>query len=453
MNKKQILEKLKGNIKFENVESNSFNNVQWKAEICNRESILFYNLHDTMMAKEAFLKKVDQTNYGVIVTDNLIDEITKVSNVIVVENDFWMKAQSLICDEFYPMNSIYKIGITGTNGKTTTSDLLMKILSQNNQRAIVVGTLGVVDISGVVFETGLTSPPYIWNRKFIHDYQDYDAIIFEVSSHALVQKRFFDIRFDSGAWTSFSQDHLDYHKTMDEYFRAKSLLLDYLKDDANLYISSRETEILSKLKSKKVKMSREFNDIVQNPPLFFQSEFNEKNLENAYSLAENIIGDISVDFEKLDSTPGRFNVFEKGDVKIIIDFAHTPDALINICEGIKKVYPSSRLITIFGCGGDRDKTKRPLMGAAVSQFSDFAYLTSDNPRNEAPMNIIKDIVPGMKIEHDIIEDRAQAIKQAIDNSKSNDIILIAGKGHENYILQNGEKRDYSDEREVLKNIK
>ena len=184
---------------------------------------------------------------------------------------------------------------------------------------------------------------------------------------------------------------------------------------------------------------------------YFSLSYNRKNLSLAVALLESLNVKLKPSlFDKLRSTPGRFNLIKNGEQLIVIDFAHTPDALINIGNELTSTYKNKKIITVMGCGGDRDPLKRPLMASAVEKFSDFTYITSDNPRFEDPYSIIKDIEKGMiNTNFESIVDRSCAVQKAIRNH-SNSIILITGKGHENYIDQNGTKTYYSDEEEVKK---
>ncbi len=455
MNKKDILTKLKGYVLYENIKSVQIDNVEWKAEISNKNTALFYNLSDSLLAQDAFYNRIKSSCYGVLITDFFDEKIKKISNVIIIKPDSWLVAQKILCDIFYPIKGKLKlIGITGTNGKTTTADLIRQLVEQVMHKAFVVGTLGITNNTGVIFETGLTTPPYIWNRQFIHKYQDdYDVAIFEVSSHALVQKRIFKLDFDYVIWTSFSQDHLDYHKTMSEYFEAKRLILNYSKHP--VIVSGKAHNIFSKLKPQEYEIARSFEEITlkQIIPLFFESKFNQNNFECAYHCVKLLYPSSKISLSSLKPPPGRFNVIEWKKRKIIIDFAHTPDALLNIGGAIKSIYVDSKIITVFGCGGDRDRSKRVLMGRAVSQFSSFVYLTNDNPRNENPEQIVSDIIPGLEVEYQVILSRKEAIKNALDKSQEGNIILIAGKGHESYILVKDEKIQHLDEAVVREYIK
>jgi UDP-N-acetylmuramoyl-L-alanyl-D-glutamate--2,6-diaminopimelate ligase len=252
-------------------------------------------------------------------------------------------------------------------------------------------------------------------------------------------------------WLSFSQDHLDYHKTMEEYFAAKLLLFHYLKPDGNVFVPSSQNDLFTKI-SRVKKNVRQARVIESKLPIFFRTSFNRDNLEVAVSIVEAAFGVSITDvFDRLIPPDGRFFIRPFKTNFIIVDFAHTPDALENICRGIREAFPTHRLKVLFGCGGDRDRTKRPQMGKIAEILSDEVYLTSDNPRSEDPEQIINDIMAGMSSDkiHRIVE-RPKAVSQAFEELKDHEVLLLAGKGHEDYILIQGVKHPYSDIDEVEK---
>jgi len=439
-----LIEKYKLNL-------NEIKSIDWKTEESNDNSILFYKFNsENINALELFEKRIKDSKFKYCIVNS---KKINIQNVIPIESEDWSELQKQCCDKVYPidLNTKKIVGITGTNGKTTTTDIIRQILVNEKKSVLTIGTLGVWKNEENISNFGLTSPSYIDLRKIIFQNNDDQNIICEVSSHALDQNRYYGIKFDAAVWTSFSQDHLDYHKTMDDYFNSKAKIITKLKKDSKLFISKLDIEILSKLKN--IEVEKVENNIEINNE-FFKVPYNLKNL----SLAEKVIAslgiNITMSFETLKPTPGRYNILSNKNPggKVIIDFAHTPDAIENIARVLKITYPAMKLVIVFGCGGDRDKIKRPLMAKAASLFADYMYVTTDNPRFESPSEIIKDIIQGTNNKKfEIIEDRAIAIKTAI-NKFPNEIILIAGKGHENYIDQNGSKRYYSDEAEVLKGI-
>jgi UDP-N-acetylmuramoyl-L-alanyl-D-glutamate--2,6-diaminopimelate ligase len=439
-----LIEKYKLNL-------NEIKSIDWKTEESNENSILFYKFNsENINALELFEKRIKDSKFKYCIVNS---KKINIQNVIPIESEDWSELQKQFCDKIYPidLNTKKIVGITGTNGKTTTTDIIRQILVNEKKSVLTIGTLGVWKNEENISNFGLTSPSYIDLRKIIFQNNDVQNIICEVSSHALDQNRYYGIKFDAAVWTSFSQDHLDYHKTMDDYFNSKAKIITKLKKDSKLFISKLDIEILSKLKN--IEVEKVENNIKINNE-YFKVPYNLKNL----SLAEKVIVSLGINitqsFETLKPTPGRYNILSNKNPggKVIIDFAHTPDAIENIARVLKITYPEMKLVIVFGCGGDRDKIKRPLMAKAASLFADYVYVTTDNPRFESPSEIIKDIIQGTNNKNfEIIEDRAIAIKTAI-NKFPNEIILIAGKGHENYIDQNGSKRYYSDEAEVLKGI-
>lgn len=430
-------------IKIEQIKS-----IEWKTQNSKNNSILFYKINDSEEAVETFLKRIQKTSYMYCVVNKNIETTSK--NIIVVKESEYVTLQKEICDQLIPYKKTFKsVCVTGTNGKTTTVDLLRQIVILSNKNILTIGTLGVWLNKTKVSDFGLTSPSYIDFRKILHRYgKDISVLAVEVSSHALQQKRFFEFEFDYGAWTSFSQDHLDYHKTMEEYFKVKSKIFDITKNTISVILKEK---FIEKIGSNKLKIL-DLKEFKKNS--FLQVSYNKKNMTIALDLALSCGIDVNdLNLEDIVPPPGRFNIIDYKNGYIVIDFAHTPDALKNICLEIKKSFPTYDLITIFGCGGDRDKTKRPLMGKVAIELSDYVYVTSDNPRFENPEKIIDDIIIDLNNnKYEIVVQREQAIKKSLLRM-DNEIILITGKGHEKYIDQNGKKRPYSDEEVVRKVIK
>ena len=423
--------------------------------------VVFYKINPKdEKSIESFQKRLGTQTPGLLILNHGA-EFVKTENTVFVDADHFLKIQKVLLDQIYPNKKILKIvGVTGTNGKTTTVNLAMQISSLAGHPAISVGTIGVQDVNGALVEDlESTTPSYVELRKLIYRYQNkYEVCFMEVSSHALVQDRLFDVRLDDAAWTSFSQDHLDYHRTMDEYFRAKLLIEKvYLAEDKSLLIPAHEKELLEKIlkdaPNTKVKIAptldeRGLGTSLSERPLFYHSTYNQSNVELALELVAELFGSEGlkkIQLKDIKTPLGRFSVIElNGDKLAIVDYAHTPDALVNIGEAIKKAFPSHSLTVVFGCGGNRDKTKRPMMGKAVSDFADKMIVTSDNPRDEAPEDIIIDILAGIKGSYEAVVDRKKAILAALESMKKKEIVLIAGKGHEEYQEINGVKHPFSD---------
>lgn len=388
-------------------------------------------------------------------------------------------ALSPICANFFgnPAEKLKLIGLTGTNGKTTTTFLIKQILESLGKKVGLIGTVQNM-VGDEVYPAHYTTPdPHELQclfRKMVDAGCEY--CVMEVSSQALAQGRVKGIEFLLGAFTNLTQDHLDYHKTFENYFAAKRILFENCKialTNTDDEYGKRITEGLD---------CKVYTYGVKNINVDFSArnvEFSPKGVK--YELVCDSIGRVNCPI------PGRFSVYNslcaagvalalgfdfsevvmaisqcigvKGrievvptntDFTVIIDYAHSPDGLKNIISSLKEI-ATGRVVTLFGCGGDRDKTKRPLMGKIASELSDFCIVTSDNPRSENPGAIINDILEGMKdtkTPFKVIENRAEAIKWAVNNAKENDIVLLAGKGHETYqILPTG--TIHFDEREVV----
>lgn len=422
--------------------------IHWRTQDSTPESVLFYKIAEDQKNIDLFYKRIADTKFAWLVVNRQIPQLP--ANTIVIEEDNWPQVQNEILNKLYPLPKLKLIAITGTNGKTTTTDLVLQLGHLMGKKGLSVGTLGVREYNKTILDFGLTSPSFIDLRKFLFTYgSDKDFCVMEASSHALVQERLYGLEFDAAGWLSFSQDHLDYHQNMDEYFRAKSLIFRKLKPQAKLFVPKEQHELYQKLKktSDKTECAAE---ITGSLPLFFKTRFNQNNLEVAVSLVEQAFHQqVSVDFNQILPPDGRFYIRPYKTNFIVVDFAHTPDALENICQGIRETFPGYNLKVLFGCGGDRDRSKRPKMGAVVDTFADEVYVTSDNPRSEDPEQIISDILKGMKGKKiQTITERPKAVKVAFSELKDKEVLLLAGKGHEDYILIHGVKHPYSDIREV-----
>ncbi len=418
------------------------------------DSICFYHIADTPGAKKLFLERLKKTKCRNLVLSKTVE--IEDANIWVIDHEKFLSAQEEIANHLFPNKNKIKIaGITGTNGKTTVSFLAMQMSSLLGSPAISIGTIGVRSLDRTLEEDILsTTPSYLELRKIIHKYQDtYKYIFMEVSSHALAQKRLSSIELEFSAWTSFSQDHLDYHKNYQDYFNAKLKILDSTKNK-EITIPSTEVDLKEKLADAGVIVDLVHPLFDENINIGFRASYNQANLAVAKRLVERIT-DKKVSeniLRKLTLPAGRFESISYGNHIIIIDYAHTPDALENICSTIKTDFFDFNLRVVFGCGGDRDRLKRPLMGQAVSKYADSIIVTSDNPRSEVPGKIIDHIVSGISVEFEREEDRRKAIDLSLSNLTSKTVVLIAGKGHEEYQDVKGEKHHFSDREEVLKFI-
>ncbi len=433
---------------IQNTKGDNFkvSDIFWRVQDFKAQSVLFFKYSSKY---SDFLEKANR--FDCIITDNkeIFDQLH--SNVILIDTNNWLESQKIVLDILYPSDNSKKIAITGTNGKTSTSFYLEKFLRDSGKKILRIGTLGIYFNEEKLNDFNLTTPSFIDLRKILSSYNA-EYVILEASSHALEQGRFYKINFNFAAWTNFTQDHLDYHKTMEDYFKSKEKIANNLNDKI-VYVAPNEnikSDNFESIKTNLVEISS--SDIQKNPSLGLK--FNQKNISLAFSLARKILGDdFEYDFSNLDSPEGRFNFIKYKDSLIVIDFAHTPDALEKICSSLKESFKDKDLFVLFGCGGDRDPSKREKMAKAVARYADKIVLTSDNPRFEDPEQIISHAKLGLVGHHDysIEVDRKTALQKSI-SELSNHVFLIAGKGHEPYLDIKGVKYPFNDKEEILKYI-
>ena len=407
----------------------------------------------------------------------LLDEIT----YVVVEDS--SKATAIIASNFYdnPSNNLTLIGVTGTNGKTSVATLLFKLYEKLGYK---VGLLSTVEnkIGDKIIPATHTTPNAIALNELLAQMVDEgcDYAFMEVSSHALHQNRTYSLDFDGAIFTNLTRDHLDYHNTFREYLNAKKLLFDNLPKHAFSLVNADEKNgviIPQNTKAKKYTyalksdadftiriLETDFSGMMVNIDeteihTKLIGDFNAYNLLSVYATAMLLDADkmeVLVALSTLVGAEGRFEhlVSENDKIVAIVDYAHTPDALKNVLETINKIKKGNeKVITVVGCGGDRDAGKRPLMSAIACKLSDKVILTSDNPRTEKPEAIIAEMqagVPDLARRKVLsITDRTEAIRTACMLATENDIILIAGKGHEKYQDINGVKHDFDDKIKVM----
>ncbi|MEY4520140.1 MAG: hypothetical protein RLZZ499_2740, partial [Cyanobacteriota bacterium] len=399
----------------------------------------------------------------------------------VIQTDDMIATCSAIAAAFndYPSQKLGMIGVTGTNGKTTTSHLIEYFLLQAQHPTAMLGTL-YTRWQGYSQTASHTTP-------FAVDLQSQlaDAVkagnnyaVMEVSSHALAQGRVKGCGFEVAVFTNLTQDHLDYHRDMEDYFQAKSLLFsaEYLQGRAVINLDDDYGKrLIAQLDSERVwtysvddrdadlytsnldyqptgvsgVLHTPQGEIAFNSPLVGQ--FNLANLLAAAGAALHLGVDLQLIADRLlnfAGVPGRMERVQldsNQDINVIVDYAHTPDSLENLLKAARP-FISGKMICVFGCGGDRDRTKRPLMGKIAAQLADLAVVTSDNPRTENPEQILKDVVAGIPdtVKPLVIGDRAKAIATAIKNAQPGDGVLIAGKGHEDYQILGTEKIHFDD---------
>lgn len=405
----------------------------------------------------------------------LLENLQDISYIVVKDS---REALALCSKTFYKYDDeVNLIGITGTNGKTSTTHFIHKLLLENGIGAGSIGTLGVYCNDEKIDKsiTASTSPEYVELIDILDHYEKngVNNCVMEVTSHALHYKKVYNLKFKAGIFTNLTQDHLDFHKTMENYFEAKAKLFKMCEvgfvniDDSygeklvsqnacKFYTYSVEKESDYKaydldITDKSVAFSVKLNGAEERFKINVPGLFTVYNSLSSILVANIIYGispsDIRKVFENMAGVPGRmYTVTEKENFTLVVDYAHTPDALEKVIQSAKGV-AKGRVVTVFGCGGDRDKTKRPIMGNIATSLSDFSIITSDNPRTEVPEEILKDVVSGVKVESSKyleVVDREEAIKYAILNAQENDFIIIAGKGHEDYQIIGTTKIHFDD---------
>lgn len=404
----------------------------------------------------------------------IISKIKYDENTIVVDDpkEYY---NNYIYNKYYEkIKDITLIGVTGTNGKTTTSYIIYDILNKMDIKCAYIGTIGFYK-NGTIKELNNTTPDIEELYEYLYEcaLDDIRYVVMEVSSHALVQDRVYGLKYDACIFTNLTEDHLDYHKNMDEYKKAKLLLFDKLRNKRIAIINSDDQNykdfIFSNNYNVKVGKFGDFrirniklNDDSLDLKFSFKNEYfkhlNMVGKYNAYNYLEAVAALVYLNFDineilKIDvlAPPGRMYIVKYKDNAIFIDYAHTPDAMEKVLKSVNE-FKKNKVFTIFGCGGDRDKFKRSIMGNIASIYSDKVIITNDNPRTENEDDIISDIVSGIKTDnYEIVKNRKDAIIKGVSYLDKNDILLILGKGHEDYQIIGNEKKHFSD-LEVLKDI-
>lgn len=406
----------------------------------------------------------------------------------IIVNDT-KRALAQLADYFYnqPTRKLRLIGVTGTNGKTTTTHIIDEIFKASGEQTGLIGTM-YIKIGNQTINVKNTTPESLVLQKTFADMveQNVTTAVMEVSSHALDMGRVRGCDYDIAVFTNLTQDHLDYHKTMDEYARTKGLLfaqlgnsIDYnnpkfaiLNNDdptselykkvtAGAHILTYGIDTDADVKASNINMTAQGTSFTLTTPLGeaaismkLVGKFSVYNVLAAVStaVAANIPLQVIVKtVEKIEGVAGRFEVInENQDFSVIVDYSHTPDSLENALTTVNQ-FAKGKIFVIVGCGGDRDKTKRPIMAKIAVKYSDEAIFTSDNPRTEDPVQILKDMEAGVQGEsYKVFVDRKEAIYYAVGQAKTDDIILIAGKGHETYQIVGKQVLDF-DDREVARN--
>lgn len=458
-----------------------------------RDNYIFFAIKGFKEDGNKFITEAIKNGAKAVVTskkniEELKNNFKGFPEVIFIYSDEVRKLMALISSEFYgkPSKSLRLIGITGTNGKSTIVYLLKKILEDSGKKCGLIGTIEYI-IGDEKYESVLTTPDSIEIHSLLKKMLDkgMEYCVMEVSSIALVNDRVYGLEFEAGVFTNLSREHLDLHYNMENYFNAKKILFDSLGVNA-IAVSNRDDEygvkILNDCTAKKIFYSidaksnfRAVNeklsiesinyDIQTGNKLYsinseLKGRFNIYNTIAGFSLMSSLgfrVEDIIRSIKEFKPVNGRFNTIKlPNDAYAVIDYSHTSDSLKNAIESAieirKSLNNNSRIITVFGCGGNKDKTKRPIMGKYATELSDYVIITSDNPRYEEPMSIISEIITGINAakNYEIEADREKAIKKSIEMSSENDIILICGKGHETYQDIKGVKYHFNDKEIIEK---
>lgn len=423
--------------------------------------------------------------------DAAAEMLEKGSAVIVAERDLGLGDKQIITDnsrKFYgelcaawfdhPEKKLKIIGVTGTNGKTTITNVIKNIFMKNGVKTGLIGTI-CNEIGDETVHTDNTTPMAFDYMCLLDKMVKAGCkyAVMEVSSFGLVQHRIGPTHFDMGIFTNLTQDHLDYHKTMENYYQAKRMMFDECDyalintDDEygrrifseisckkERYGISSEADYYAdaiKIKSDETSFWYCYNGKSQLVNMKMTGMFNVSNVTAAISVCLKAglpIEDILNAVSEYNGVKGRCEIIPTGrDFTVICDYAHTPDAVENILKSVRE-YTEGRLICLFGCGGNRDAKKRPLMAKAAAKFADRLIITSDNPRDEIPEAIIDDILAGLKdseIPFDVVVDRTKAIHHSLKIAEKGDIIVLAGKGHEDYQVLPGNEHIHFDEREIV----
>ncbi|WP_292011033.1 UDP-N-acetylmuramoyl-L-alanyl-D-glutamate--2,6-diaminopimelate ligase [Chryseobacterium sp.] len=446
------------------------------------ENSLYIAMRGTVVDGHSFIASSVEKGATTIVCEEFPESLNE--NVTYVKVKDSSKALGHLASNFYgnPSHNLKLVGVTGTNGKTSTATLLFDVFKNLGYSAVLLSTVEIRIGDDVIPATHTTPDVITINQilaKAVESGCEYAFM--EVSSHGIAQNRIEGLHFHIAGFTNITHDHLDYHKTFEEYLKTKKRFFDTLEetaiaitnlDDKNGNVMLQNTK--AKKKSYALKtiadyhgkiLEVDFNGMLLNfnGKEFWTTltgKFNVYNLLLVFGIASELgfeQDEILQAISKLQRVSGRFETFKSdGGIFFVVDYAHTPDALENILDSINEIRTKNeRLITVFGCGGDRDHSKRPEMGNIATKKSTLAIITSDNPRTEDPSQIIKEIEAGVEPQnfskYTSIPDRKEAIKMAIKFAEPKDIVLVAGKGHETYQEINGVKHHF-DDKEVINEL-
>lgn len=470
-----------------------FDNICYDSRKCNEKSI-FVAMRGFYTDGHKYINDVIQKDVKAIICEEYPENHSDYPEIafIKVKNSRIALAQLSNAWYDFPSSDMKVIGITGTNGKTTISFILESIIREAGYKTGLIGTTGIY-INEKKLESTHTTPESLELAQIFFEMkkENVEYVVMEVSSHALYQKRVHGINYEAAVFSNLSHEHLDFHKSMQNYAAAKKMLFDSL-DQESIALVNADSDyadfMIKDCEAPKYKVSQQFetdftvssvilgmnsstydilwnrnnDEITINIQTSLPGKFNIENISLAVS-ASLLLGIDPAIIEravyKSKGAPGRMHkkILNNGAMGII-DFAHTPDALEKVLFALKSIlneqeYKDNKLICVFGCGGDRDKAKRPEMGKIASEIADVAIITDDNPRTENPTDIINDILEGVAVKNrykvKIMSGRKSAIKHAYQISNNNDIIIIAGKGHETYQIIGEEKYHFDDMEELI----
>ena len=445
---------------------------------------VFVAISGTQVDGHKFISGAVNSGAKAVICETLPDMM--VNGVTYLQVDDSQKALAIMAANFYgnPSNNLKLVGVTGTNGKTTVTTLLYNLFKKAGYKVGLISTIKIL-VDNKEYPTTHTTPDSLTINSYLDlmCQEGVEYCFMEVSSHGIHQKRAEGLRFEGAIFTNLSHDHLDYHKTFAAYRDTKKMLFDGLSKTAFALTNADDKNGMVMLQNTKAsKMTYALKSYADYRGQILERQLNGQLLKiddnelwskligdfNAYNMlaiyaTSNILGLEKLEtlrlLSELETVDGRFQYFiSKKKIRAIVDYAHTPDALKNVLITINALRTGNEnVITVVGCGGDRDKSKRPVMGHIASELSNQAIFTSDNPRSEPPTSIIEEMEKGVEAQNVrkvlSIENRKQAIRTACKLAETNDIILVAGKGHERYQEVNGVRSQFDDFEEVQSALK